>query len=570
LVTDSPGRELFSGLFDLGYWAVLGTTVAALFVAAACSFSSWLVLEYGDVRFGVPKRKEWTSDEVFHLVGGFPVDRMGVILGLLYLASAATVIGGTVSKTATSQGTAPVSAVIWGVGIFLVLVLLAAFLWHRFGRREGSFVAELLAFTRKGYMPELGHPRLLPGHGFGIWVALLSHAVYLFFGYRWLFPDPEHVWGPRAASLVCVLLLLALLCWIFGALAFFFDGYRLPVLVPFFVLVLTAAQWPQSDHFFNVKKLEPPPPGLFPFDVLNAGKDQVPGDAAIVVCASGGGIQAEAWTAKVLISLRADAGPKFTRALRLISSVSGGSVGALQFLGAWQHGDVEDSRLSAVFAASIASVLDEVAQGLIYPDLWRLALPFFVLHAAGRGQAQEKAWATHATFPEALSAWRDQVRAGMMPAVIFNSTVNETGERLMITDIDFARAQGVGAGGEMRTLRDLYKGTGLDLDVSPLTGARLSATFPYVSPAARADFDLPRNARYHMVDGGYYDNLGISSAIEFLEQAVLRQAPGSIRKILVIQIRDRTGAVGPGSATRSARLVLSSIGSGLNAASHSR
>jgi hypothetical protein len=56
-------------------------------------------------------------------------------------------------------------------------------------------------------------------------------------------------------------------------------------------------------------------------------------------------------------------------------------------------------------------------------------------------------------------------------------------------------------------------------DLPLATAAQLSATFPYVSSAARA----PRSANcqsVHFVDGGYYDNDGTGSAIEFLRYAL--------------------------------------------------
>ncbi len=53
------------------------------------------------------------------------------------------------------------------------------------------------------------------------------------------------------------------------------------------------------------------------------------------------------------------------------------------------------------------------------------------------------------------------------------------------------------------------------------TAAQLSATFPYVSSAARIPArDTEPLASAHFVDGGYYDNDGTSSAIEFLRYAL--------------------------------------------------
>ena len=56
-----------------------------------------------------------------------------------------------------------------------------------------------------------------------------------------------------------------------------------------------------------------------------------------------------------------------------------------------------------------------------------------------------------------------------------------------------------------------------DLPLS--TAAQLSATFPYVSSAARVPKSLDCHS-VHFVDGGYYDNDGTASALEFLRYAL--------------------------------------------------
>jgi hypothetical protein len=84
----------------------------------------------------------------------------------------------------------------------------------------------------------------------------------------------------------------------------------------------------------------------------------------------------------------------------------------------------------------------------------------------------------------------------------------------------------------------------------PLAGAaRLSATFPYVSPMPRVDHGILSNA-YHFGDGGYYDNDGTSSVIEFLYYAYLQASTDPTKNtaperpqdgpdnIILIEIRD--------------------------------
>ena len=86
-------------------------------------------------------------------------------------------------------------------------------------------------------------------------------------------------------------------------------------------------------------------------------------------------------------------------------------------------------------------------------------------------------------------------------------------------------------------------------DVLPVTAARLSAAFPFVGPAARISGDV--KPAYHFVDGGYYDNFGILSAVDFLLEATANGTP-PIKRILLIEIAgyDATSGRGPGAAPR--------------------
>jgi hypothetical protein len=94
------------------------------------------------------------------------------------------------------------------------------------------------------------------------------------------------------------------------------------------------------------------------------------------------------------------------------------------------------------------------------------------------------------------------------------------------------------------------------IDLPLATAAQMSATFPYVSSAATLKI---ASAAYgvHFVDGGYYDNDGTASAIEFLRHAVdestILQNSGAQLRILLVEIRNSPDnsllpVNGPGSA----------------------
>ncbi len=86
-------------------------------------------------------------------------------------------------------------------------------------------------------------------------------------------------------------------------------------------------------------------------------------------------------------------------------------------------------------------------------------------------------------------------------------------------------------------------------DVAVVTAARLSATFPYVGPASRADVDPSEDKAKdkdkpeasHVVDGAYYDNYGMSTLVEWLDIALnslhATDKPPNKMDILLIEIR---------------------------------
>jgi len=142
-----------------------------------------------------------------------------------------------------------------------------------------------------------------------------------------------------------------------------------------------------------------------------------------------------------------------------------------------------------------------------------------------RGQALEWAWTRDSGLTKTLVDWRDDVYAGNRPASIFNATLVDTGERLLIGTTRIGWNSTLG----LRNFEDLYPAS----DVQIVTAARLSASFAYVSPAARSDLPGPQ---FHVVDGGYYDNYGMTSLMQWLQEA-LEESGALPKRILVVQIR---------------------------------
>jgi predicted acylesterase/phospholipase RssA len=353
---------------------------------------------------------------------------------------------------------------------------------------------------------------------------------------------PSGNWIHSVPVLYFIVLLASLLLWAGGFLSFWADRYRIPVLLSFLAVISVLNLAFDSDHYFITTNLSGPSvaiPSLTPDQIYKGWLQRHPNgdDPIVVVTAAGGGIQAAGWTTKVLTELEAETDncrSQFRDSLLLLSGVSGGSVGTMYYADSYIDSTPDDQ----VKRLAEQSSLREVAWGIAYFDFWRSVRPT----GTDRATAMEEAWGRvwHGQNATAwsgasrkLSEWKDAVAEHDQPAVILNSTIVETGERFLITNFSIdPRQTGLHDYGAA-SWSFAHKFPGCDLNIR--TAARLSATFPFVSPVPQArGCEGPQ--RYHFADGGYYDNFGVSSAIDWLRMAgVNKQALGK-HKLLWIQV----------------------------------
>jgi len=371
--------------------------------------------------------------------------------------------------------------------------------------------------------------RFLSGHGLAASLLLVSLLVFIVAG---------RVLPYQMPALFFVVLLLMLLCWGSSGLSFLVDRYRIPVLA-----VILLIGYVSSPNYYYSLKAGRTLKALTPKDVIEAGV--VSPRQIIVVATAGGGIQAAAWTARVLTGLQS-IDPEFGKAVRVISSVSGGSTGTFFFVNGYnpEMRAPDKEALDLILQMATENSLDTVARGLVYHDFIHTLIPIWEL-GEDRGTALEKSWVRNCekvceefqansgkTCPvrcamtDTLAGWAEDVKAGKRPANIFNATVVENGNRLLVSNTDIEKANNIGR----VSVEKLLGGK----DLQALTAARISAAFPYVSPASRTEMDEPIGAKRHVVDGGYYDNYGMSSMVEWLDKAFNDKL---LDKALVIQIQ---------------------------------
>lgn len=363
-----------------------------------------------------------------------------------------------------------------------------------------------------GSFDEEGRPtEIFPGHRFAAALAGLCYFVYWQNGrgvFRQLALD-EAFRPPQArdAVLLQVILLMLLACWGLSAFCFYFDRFRIPVLIPMAIVLLATSRLGPSDHAFHTLPRAATERLGTPTELLEA-----KGDSVIVVAAAGGGIQSAAWTSQVLCGLRRELGPTFEDKVLAISGVSGGSVGTMFYLRCVESpaGDLQGA------LAARNSSLEAVAWGLAYPDLRRAILPVdaFLWPGADRGWALERALRKNAQFTPADRPLASTKAQPKWPIVLLNATEVRTGDPLVFTNSDFPEpSPSTDPNHGLHGFHLMYSGRDALLE----SAVRMSAAFPYVSAAARPD--TPPNAE-HLVDGGYFDNSGLFTLTKWLKTAL--------------------------------------------------
>jgi len=390
----------------------------------------------------------------------------------------------------------------------------------------------------------------------------------------------------RLTPLCYFLLLTTVIVWSLSGLSFFLDAFRIPLFVPILLWLSVAALHRKADHFYRIhqKVSEQKDVCEMPSDpgsLLERAMEN--DDRIILVAAGGGGIQASAWTARVLTGLEEICAEKqsgrFSQSLKLLSGVSGGSVGIMYFVTACKlEGFLSRKRswngsstnvLQAVAEVAKESSLSEAIHGLAYTDFIRAVTPFLLTDVyRDRAEGLERAWIRNAkklsfSYSEILQkatlrGWQKDVARGELPAVIFNATIIETGEHLAFSTTAPSACllqEGLTTCAAFRDFGSIYEGA----DIAITTAVRLSSAFPFISPPARPlpAASLPDGKpiagwqrkgdrgesgfmNMHLADGGYYDNSGVAALVQWLHNGLSDLASRNQTKlpkdILVIRI----------------------------------
>ncbi len=366
-----------------------------------------------------------------------------------------------------------------------------------------------------------------------VWSIAASGVVALLFH---LFP----ITLPRVVGAAAVGALALASINLFGSFALTYAPLRLalPPLWLWVVLVAGIALAPFNDnHVVHPARdatglaasAEPAP------DALRALAARLPADGVpIFIASEGGGIRAAYWTAAVLDALDA-IDPALKQRYVVLSGVSGGSLGVAAWLAthradfcgpaAGASGQTSGTAVglrsagAPALRASSALAADFVAPavaGMLYGDLLQRFLPV-AIGPLDRSRAIEGAWQrgfahlNEQPFEHTLDALYRGCPA--LPQLVLNSTRVETGERVVLSRLPSDTSLFVNTFDAMQP--------GSAARSQSLAGlVHHSARFPLVSPAGTVEIANARGSvppSFRLVDGGYFDNSGVQSAVDLMQ-----------------------------------------------------
>ncbi|MCC6721219.1 MAG: hypothetical protein IT243_03390 [Bacteroidia bacterium] len=256
-----------------------------------------------------------------------------------------------------------------------------------------------------------------------------------------------------------------------------------------------------------------------------------------LIASEGGGARAALWTYEVLKELTTKI-PDFKNNILAYSSVSGGSLGTIAY--DFTKKKIDDKKVQTSASKFLNNdFLSPIMAFAMFPDALQRFLPF-PLKQLDRASILEKTWENDWTNSFESNSSLNSFRTGFLDysislnsnpdAMIFlNSTHIETGKRILISPVKFTQDQ-------FFETTDLLNITGKDVSFS--TSALLSARFPYLTPAGLI-FDKENKIWGNAGDGGYYENLGISTLLDIYSRlSIVSQKKNKNIRIKLIFIRN--------------------------------
>jgi hypothetical protein len=379
-------------------------------------------------------------------------------------------------------------------------------------------------------------------------IQLASMATLLALGYLIDFPVFRI---PAAAS---VLILLSLITAVVGAVTYWFNEWRLAiiVLILFALNHLTAFEWLQhKNRAYGLNYQEAPATysneklqevclseradkdKAGTIRILENWKRKVVQDnsvkpKAVVICVSGGGLKSARWAMHVVQQADSLLGGQLLDHTVLITGASGGMIG-MSYLRELhlrrQLGEPIDLYDRRYVDAVSQDMLNSIAFTIVSNDLF---FPLSQFEAGGysyykdRGYIYEKQLNENTQYilDKTIGDYRKPEQEGIIPMLYFTPSIVNDARRLVISPqgVSFMMTPPLGTKrpnaleidavdfGWLFEEHDAY-------NLRFLSALRMNSTYPYILP----NVHLPTSPEIEVMDAGFIDNYGVLSATRFLQ-----------------------------------------------------
>ena len=241
----------------------------------------------------------------------------------------------------------------------------------------------------------------------------------------------------------------------------------------------------------------------------------------VLVCASGGGLKMALWTYFSLGYIDSLTNGSLLKHTQLITGASGGMLGA-----AYLRELYLDHLTGKNKSYYSYTYIDRLSKDLLNPILYSFSLSdwFFRLESFsynGYSYYKDRAYMFEKfvnknlgpVLDKPLSAYYEPEKMGLVPMLIFNPTIMNTGSRLIISPLNVSYLVKSVYSDSLRNIefRYHYRNFGSD-SLRFLSAIRMSASFPYVSP----QIELPGTPTLTVFDAGINDDFGYLTAYNFI------------------------------------------------------
>jgi hypothetical protein len=264
---------------------------------------------------------------------------------------------------------------------------------------------------------------------------------------------------------------------------------------------------------------------------------------AVFLNVPGGGLRSALWTMESLNQANTVTQEQLWQNVILISGASGGMVGAAFLREFYYQNSYENANHSFAEAKEDISKdkLNPVAVSAVLNDLF---FRFKHFERDGNRYLKDRAYAFELKLNEDTHGWLDRSLKDYyelefnrkIPMILLSPTISNDGRKLLISPQPISYLCYNTDSNQMNENIEFnrvfeHQNPG---NLSYLSALRMSATFPYVFPAA----NLPTTPTTQVLDAGIRDNFGMSNTMKYI-YFFKDWLEANTEKVIIVQVRDQ-------------------------------